>query len=156
MRHHQELLYQLTAGVIFFFLLCPAVHAGCRVSATSINFGSYDVFSSTATTSTGSITLSCSPKADVRIDIRDSSNSGSYFPRRMQHSSRSDTLEYNLYTSANSTQVWGDGNHGTTHVHATNVKSNNTPPIIIYGMIPPLQNVSTGIYSDQLVVTITF
>jgi spore coat protein U-like protein len=74
----------------------------------------------------------------------------------MQHSSRSDTLEYNLYTSANRTQIWGDSNHGTTHVHVTNVKSNNTQPIIIYGMIPPQQNISTGVYSDQLVVTITY
>jgi spore coat protein U-like protein len=156
MRYHRELLYQLTAGVIFFFLLCSTVHAGCRVSATSINFGNYDVFSSTATSSTGTISLSCNPKADVSIDISNGSESGSYFPRRMQHSSLSDTLEYNLYTSANRTQIWGDNNHGTAHVHVTNVKSNNTPPIIIYGLIPPLQNVSTGVYSDQLVVTITF
>ncbi len=156
MRPNKNVLYQLTAGVIMCFLWSSEVHAVCRVSTTSINFGSYDVFSSIASTSTGTITLSCSPQADVTIGISNSSDSGTYFPRRMQHNSLSDTLEYNLYTSANRTQVWGDGNHGTSDTHFLNVRNNNNTPIIIYGLIPALQNISTGVYSDQLVVTITY
>jgi spore coat protein U-like protein len=73
----------------------------------------------------------------------------------MQHTSLSDTLEYNIYTSATRTQVWGDGTHGTTTVNLKNVRK-NTPPVIVYGKIEPLQNVSTGNYSDQVVVTVMY
>jgi spore coat protein U-like protein len=132
------------------------VHAGrCRVSTTSINFGGYDVFSSTANTSTGSITVTCDNKTDVKIAIEASSNSGSYFPRSMQHISLSDVLEYNLYTSANRTQIWGDDTHGTTTVKLQKVQKKDTT-VIVYGKIEPLQNVSTGIYSDQVVVTVEY
>ena len=148
----------LVQMVIYFcmsFLSASYAYAGCSVSTTSINFGTYDVFSSAASTGTGSITLSCTPKADISIAIVASSNSGSYNPRMMQHFSLTDTLNYNLYTSAAMIKVWGDGTQGTATVAAVNVK-NNATPIIIYGKIFPLQNVSAGSYSEQLVVTVTF
>jgi spore coat protein U-like protein len=136
--------------------MCSTVHAGkCNVSTTSINFGSYDVFSSAANTSTGSITLSCSSETDVKIAIGASSQSGSFSPRSMHHAVLADTLDYNIYIGATRTQVWGDGTHGTTTVNLKKVK-NNTPPVIVYGKIEPLQNVSTGNYSDQVIVTIIY
>jgi spore coat protein U-like protein len=73
----------------------------------------------------------------------------------MQHISLSDTLNYNLYTSAAMVKVWGDGTQGSSTVSVSGVK-NNTPSVIIYGKIFPLQNVSAGSYSEPLVVTITF
>ncbi len=149
-------LQGLLAGGCLLLLWSSSGYAGCRVSTTSINFGNYDVFSSAANTSTGSITLSCTPKAEVTVDIEASATSGSFYPRKLHHSGLADTLNYNLYTSATRVQVWGDGNHGTAHLHFSDVKNNNTPPIIVYGMIEPLQNVSTGSYSDQLVITITY
>ena len=148
-------LLQMVMYFCVSFLSASYVYAGCSVSITSINFGTYDVFSSTSSTGTGSITLSCTPKSDISIAIAASSNSVSYNPRMMQHFSLTDTLSYNLYTSAAMIKVWGDGTQGTATVEATNVKKNVTP-IIIYGKIFPLQNVSAGSYSEQLVVTITF
>jgi spore coat protein U-like protein len=157
MIYHRYGFLNFIAATCFIVLFspCASVAGSCSVSTTPINFGSYDIFSSAANTSTGTISLSCSSKTDVTIDISDSSISGSYYPRKMRHNNLSDTLDYNLYTSANRTRVWGDGNHGTSDVHLSNVK-NNTPAIIIYGSIEPLQNVSTGVYNDQLVVTISY
>ena len=137
------------------FLSVSEVYAGCSVSSTSIIFGNYDVFSSTPAIGNGSITLSCTSKTDVSIAVEASSNSSSFNPRMMQHFSRDDTVNYTLYTSAAMIKVWGDGTQGTATVAAVNVK-NNATPIIIYGKIFPLQNVSAGSYSEQLLVTINF
>jgi spore coat protein U-like protein len=153
---YRYMLHCLIAGVVVALTFSVYADAGCTVNTTSIHFGSYDVFSPAATTSTGTITLSCTPKADITIDIGASSNSGSFSPRRMRHTSLGDTIDYNLYTSANRIQIWGDGTLGTAHPSFSDVKNKNTPPIIIYGIIAPQQNVSTGSYSDQLVVTITY
>ena len=62
-------LVQMVICFCVSFLSASYVYAGCSVSTTSINFGTYDVFSSTASTGTGSITLSCTPKADISIAI---------------------------------------------------------------------------------------
>ncbi len=142
------------SGLLVLLLTSPS-YAGCTVSSTSVNFGNYDFLSPAADTGTGSITISCSPKANVKIAIGASSNSGTFFPRRMENSVFTDTLDYNLYTSAATIQVWGDGTDGTTTANFFNVGRNNTP-IIVYGKIAPLQNVSAGYYSEQLVVTITY
>jgi spore coat protein U-like protein len=149
-------LHCLLTGVFLILALTSTVYAGCRVSTTSIDFGNYDVFSTAADTGTGSITLSCTPQANVRIAIEASLNSGGFSPRKMDHAVFTDTLNYNLYTSAPMIQVWGDGTHGTATVYFSNVKNNNTPPVTIYGKIDPLQNVSAGSYSEQLIVTITY
>jgi spore coat protein U-like protein len=132
-----------------------AVHAGCRVSTTSLHFGNYDVFSASPATGSGSVTISCTPKADISIAIEASANSGSFNPRMMEHFSLTDTLNYNLYTSAAMVKVWGDGTQGSSTVSVSGVK-NNTPSVIIYGKIFPLQNVSAGSYSEPLVVTVSF
>ncbi len=137
-------------------LLASEANAGCSVSATSINFGNYDVFSSASDTGTGSVTLSCAPKSNVSIAIEASTTSGSFNPRMMQHFTLDDTLNYTIYTTAAMTSVWGDGTQGTATVDVTNVKNGNTPSVIIYGKIAPLQNVSAGSYSEQLVITISF
>jgi spore coat protein U-like protein len=73
----------------------------------------------------------------------------------MEHTVLADTLNYNLYTSNSYVQIWGDGNHGTATVNLTKIRS-NTPPVIVYGKIFPLQDVSPGRYMEQLVVTISY
>jgi len=156
MKHNRMWFYCLIMGVLWALLPTPNVYARCTVSSTSIIFANYDVFSSTAATGNGSITLSCSPAAHVVIAVGASSNSGAYSPRRMKHAGYSDTLDYNLYTSPTMIQIWGDGTNGTATASYNNVKKNNNPPVSIYGKIVPLQNIPAGSYSDQLVVTISY
>jgi spore coat protein U-like protein len=159
MRQDRVWLLCLIAVVLLVALSTDTVCAApvrCTVSTTQIDFGNYDVFSAAPTTGTGTITLSCDPKADVTIAIGHSSNSGGFRPRMMDHALLADTLDYNIYTGSDLMTVWGDGTHGTKTVNLTNVKNNNTPPIIINGKIEPLQNVSAGDYGEHLFVTITF
>jgi len=149
-------LHCLIVGICVTLLVPSPIHARCTVSTTSINFGTYDVLSPVPDTGTGSITLSCSSKANVTIAIGASSVSGLFYPRRMENTAFFETLDYNLYDSPAMIQVWGDGTNGTITAAVFDVRNNNTAPIRIYGKINPQQNVPAGSYSDQLVITVIY
>lgn len=142
-------------------MLFPAwqARAMCNVSATSVAFGAYDVFSQVPLDSTGTVTVSCDevPPPDPVISIGPSGASGGFFPRKMQRAGGPGTLEYNLFLDPSMSRVWGDGTAGTMTVKLKNVHRQK-PPVVttIYGRVPPRQNVSVGTYSDTLAVTITW
>lgn len=50
--------------------------------------------------------------------------------------------------------VWGNGTGGT--LRYTSVSSNRPITLTIFGRIPPGQDISTGTYSDTIVVTVDF
>jgi spore coat protein U-like protein len=134
--------------------------AQCDVTATSINFGSYDVFSSIPVDSTASINVTCkipsdSPQAPLPVVISLSpGNSGNFSPRSMQ-STGSDTLDYNLYANASMSTIWGDGG-GSSSVQTALVAKDMPWNATLFGRIPARQNVSAGSYSDTITVTIDF
>ena len=146
-------------AILLLLLVGARAHAFCNVSATGVNFGAYDVFSTMPLDSTGTVTVSCDevPPPDPVISIGLSGNSGGFYPRRMRRSSGSGMLEYNLFTDPSMTAVWGDGTAGTSTVLLKNVKRQK-PPVVttIYGRIPPGQNAPSGAYGDTLTVTIVW
>ncbi len=146
---------------LFLFLYALPVDA-CNVSTTGLNFANYDAFSPLPFNTTGTVTVVCAitPPPDVTISIGPSSNSGGFIPRQMKHISLPDLLSYNLYIDSAGTIVWGDGTGGTQTVFLKKVKQSKKKekPIVttIYGIVPPLQNVSIGAYRDVLTVTIVW
>jgi spore coat protein U-like protein len=152
------------AVACFLILSVPNANAACTVSTTPVNFGSYDVLSSTPLDSTGSVTVDCSvgvsppnPPVDVLITIGQSANSGSFNPRKMKNVTGPDLLNYNLYSNASMVSIWGDGTGGTSTVTLNKVNKNAPPAVTtVFGRIPGGQDVSAGPYSDILTVTITW
>jgi len=142
---------------LLVFILATSAFADCSVTTTPVSFGNYDTAVPTPLDSTGSINISCDktqgPPPSVTVSISVSSNSGVFIPRQMKHFSRSDVLNYNLYTKQNRTTVWGDGSGGTSSVQ---VQGTNQRKVTIYATIPPQQNVHSGLYTDTLTVTITW
>lgn len=66
-------------------------------------------------------------------------------------------LNYNLYTNAGHTVVWGTTTPACGTTRTDNVASNTLQTDTIYGLIPHGQTGSrSGVYSDSLIVTITF
>jgi spore coat protein U-like protein len=129
-------------------LAAPALRADCTVSAGGVAFGSYDVFNPSALDGAGTVSVNCSPAASYSLGL--SSGGGSYSQRQL--SNLSTTLNYNLYTDASHSVVWGDGTGGTGTV-AGNGESNNH---VVYGRIPAQQNATAGSYGDTIIVTVTF
>ena len=120
----------------------------CTLTITNVAFGSYDVFVKTNTTSTGSVQVSCNQILSYTVSM--SAGSGTLTSRVMK--SGSYQLDYNLYTNATYTTIWGDGTSGTSTVSATAIGATYT----VYGQIPALQNVPVGSYSDTITVTVTY
>jgi spore coat protein U-like protein len=140
-------------------LLAPAAaHAACTVSASGLAFGVYNPFASTATDATGTVTLSCSIVSGLGgYTIRlGTGGSGSYAGRRM--SSGSAILPYQLYLDAAHSQIWGDGTSGSSTVSGVD----NIPLLggtsihQVYGRIAARQVASPGLYTDVIVVTVTY
>jgi|KBSSwiStaDraftv2_1062776.scaffolds.fasta_scaffold00578_31 spore coat protein U-like protein len=151
--------------VAFLLLACSSSRAyallqSCSVSATALTFGSYDPSSATARDSTGTITVTCTATVlgiSASWDILLSTGSSpSFTPRRMFNGGNS--MQYNLYTNAARTQVWGDGTGGTAKVSDSQLVVVGTTQYsyTAYGRIPALQNLGPGTYTDTITVTLNY
>jgi spore coat protein U-like protein len=132
----------------------PALGA-CSLTSTSIAFGSYDIFSSAPLDSLGQIIFRCANN-DHNVSISlDKGGAPSFNPRRMLNGANS--LNYNLYTDAARTVIWGDGTGGTQNFFIANPQPNNQDiSVPLYGRIPAGQGASVGSYSNTVTVTINF
>ncbi len=143
--------------LISIAMLAPGIaHAAtCTVTANSFSFGNYDVMSATPMTTTGSnlITVTCSGGSGTMTVNLSTGGSGSYIQRAMKNGTN--TLTYNLYTTANLTTIWGNGTGGTGNIVQT-YKNKSTTQFNVYGQIPAQQNVVSGSYSDSITVTVSF
>jgi len=150
-----------TLGKGLVGLLClilgNTAHAACRVTTTGIDFGAYDVFAAVPRDSAGTVTVACdrNPPTDVTVSVGRSPTSGGFNPRQMRRTSGTDRMNYNLFPSPSMVTVLGDGSAGTATVLLKNVNRNKPVVMTIYGRIPPGQNVSVGVYSETVTVTIT-
>jgi spore coat protein U-like protein len=146
--------------LLYGCLPTETVFAACSISATTAAFGNYSPFSATPLDTTGTITVRCTNPARVRYRITLSTGgSGSYATRKMAHSTV--TLNYNLYTNAARSLIWGDGTGGTSYINvpAPGVRCNTSPYCrhTLYGRIPTGQTTSvTGSYTDTITATLTY
>ena len=147
-----------TLAALFFLFLWADDSAGkgrCWVTITSVNFGSYDIFATAPTDSTGAVSVYCNQENLISASIGPSTTSGSFNPRQMRLSTGTDLMDYNLYRDTSRTQIWGDGTGGTFTVAGT-VARKGTGNYTIYGRIPPGQDISAGLYMETITVTLTW
>jgi spore coat protein U-like protein len=138
-------------GLALFALLllaAPALQADCTISASGVAFGSYDVFSPYALDGAGLVSVNCSPESSYSLGL--SSGGGSYSQRKLSNGAA--MLNYNLYTDASRSVVWGDGTGGTGTVAGSGENNDH----VVYGRIPAQQNTAAGSYGDMIIVTVTF
>jgi spore coat protein U-like protein len=133
----------------------------CSVSAIATSFGTYNPFSAVPLDSAGSVTVTCEQlliSILVSYSIQLSSGaSGGYAPRRLAGPGYQ--LDYNLYTNAARSSVWGDGGGGTAVVSDGYLLGIVVPvqrSYTVYGRMPAGQNVAPGSYTDTITVTINY
>jgi len=124
--------------------------AGCTVSTTGLNFGTYDVFSTLNDDITTMINVDCPNGTAYSIWL--SSGSGTFASRTL--TTTGSALAYNLYLDSTHLTIWGDGTGGTGTFSGTGTGAN--VGTTVYGRIPARQNVAVGSYSDLITVTVTF
>lgn len=145
---------------LFCTAAMQACAATCSVGAVSLAFGNYDPFRLGHNDTVGNIAVTCSGKAGEMLAYSIALNaggSGTFAARRMRSPSMS-ALNYNIYTTAARSTVWGDGNGGSLIV--TDAFALPAPHVTrnypVYGRALGSQNVPVGVYSDSIVVTLTF
>lgn len=146
-------LFIIAATIALF--TTDASAQSCRVGVLRhIDFGIYDTLASGNLDTTGNIRVQCRqhtriPSYTVTIGA---DSRGSFLPRQM--SNGPDRLNYNLYRDSGHSTIWGDGTSGTSLVTAAPARANTS--FTVYGRTPLGQDVSIGIYSDVVTVTVEF
>lgn len=124
--------------------------AGCTVSTSGLNFGTYDVFSPLNDDITATINVDCPSATAYSIWL--SSGSGTFSSRTLTNAGH--LLAYNLYLDPTHLTIWGDGSAGTGTFSSTGTGSNVATPV--YGRIPAGQNAWLGSYADVVTITVNF
>ena len=144
----------LLALVIGTLYASDAHAQACTISATSVNFGSYNVFNGSPTDSTGTVTYRCNGSAhNITVGLTQGA-SASFNQRQMQKGSES--LTYNLFVDASRTNIWGDGTGGTSVYSIANPPNNTNVNLTVYGRVTAGQDVSAGSFSDTVTAVINF
>lgn len=128
-----------------------ALAASCTVSTTSINFGNYDVFSNTAASTTGTVTVLCSPAGSPYTIELNSGLHGTINQRYLALAGGTDSMPYGVFTDPVFSTNWGDGTGNSVTVSGTSPDPNQ-----IYAQISAGQDVSAGSYTDMITVSVSF
>ena len=123
----------------------------CSLSTSPVNFGNYSAIDTYAN---GSVHVTCNIGISYTVSLS-TGISGTYTPRTLASFGYYDTLNYNLYTSAAYTTIWGDATGVTGVISDTGNGSAQTQTV--YGWIPAGQAAqANGTYSDSVTVTVTY
>lgn len=129
--------------------------AACTVDSSVLVFGSFSPLVDNIVDSTGTISVTCLLQLTSYTIALSSGGSGTYSPRSMADGGNN--LEYNLYTDAGYSQIWGDGTGGSA-ILGGGPALLGTRDHTIYGRISisTQRDAKVGTYSDQITVTITY
>jgi len=145
-------------------ILVPTARAAtsCSATATSVNFGTVSLTGTTDVSATFDVTCTTSglgvlgnTKVRMCLNINDGTNgSGNFNPRRMLNGT-SDALQFQLYTNAARSQIWGSRGNATVpnplladfDYSVPVVGGNQTIAVTIYGRVP-VQTWIAGSYTN--------
>jgi spore coat protein U-like protein len=152
------------AAALFFLAPAPAHALLCgalpldpmSVTATPLSFGNYAGGSSS--TASATITIACGIPLELLPNFTitlSAGNSGAASARYLNQAGNH--LNYNIYTTSGYSTVWGDGNNGTIAVTYNGVLLQlGSTQLTAYGKAPAGQFVTPGMYTDTIMVTVTY
>lgn len=157
----------ISRGLIAGLMLTMASAHGavtCTVTTAPLNFGTYDPFAAANLDVATQATISCTStrRNGESVIVTSAINRGgapTFSPRQMRNA-QNNTLNYNLFTTAARTTIYGDGTAGTgTPAFSAVIPNRFTTLVVrldIFGRIFAGQDASIGAYADNLIYTITF
>ncbi|MFZ9405995.1 MAG: spore coat U domain-containing protein [Burkholderiaceae bacterium] len=135
------------------FQVTATVPSQCTTLTTNaLAFGTYDPTSATATDASATLSIKCSQGAAITVDLNAGTTAGATVAQR-KLASGANTLNYNLYTSAARTTVWG----GANTVSGTGQGLDTATSFTVHGRIAAGQTqAAPGSYSDTITVTVSY
>lgn len=138
------------------FQVQATVNANCLVTANDLTFGTaYDGSSGTPNDSTTTISVRCTKTTGYTVHADAGLTSGSTLATRLM-TNGSDNMQYNLYTDAGYTTIWGDTTGGTGVFSGTGAGMGAPQNHTVYGRIPISQNLSPGTYTETTITVTVF
>jgi spore coat protein U-like protein len=130
------------------------VVATCSVSASALNFGgSIPTPVNGDITAQGAINATCSTAVPFDIALNVGQGQGATMASRKM-SSGTNTVNYQIHSDATRSTIWGDGSPNAPVNRLTGTGLPMSIPV--FGRIPMGQSPAIGIYSDTILVTLTF
>ena len=139
------------------FQVSATVQPNCTTSATPLGFGNYTPGNG-AVTANSTITVNCTKSTAYTVGLNPGSTAGDAFIQRLM-TSGTNTLQYNLYTTAALTTVFGDGTGATGTDSGTGTGMANALTYTVFGQVPDNatnQASLPAIYTDTITVTVSY
>jgi spore coat protein U-like protein len=136
------------------FTVSASIVADCNLSAANLSFGAYDASSGTPLDATSSINVYCSNGLTYDVALNIGSGGGTFATRTL--ASGGNTLNFNLYSNAGRSSIWGDGTGSTATVAGSGAGLLTAATHTVYGRIPSGQERTDGSYASTITVTVTF
>jgi spore coat protein U-like protein len=133
------------------FTVSATVITSCKVSATTLNFGSAGVLTSNVD-ATSTVAATCTSTTPYNMGLNAGTGTGATVTSRKMTSGGA-TINYSLYSNSGRTTNWGN-TVGTDTVAATGscLAQNNT----VYGRVPSQTTPAPATYLDTIVATVTY
>jgi spore coat protein U-like protein len=141
----------LTATASATFHVRASVPPNCSVTASNLGFGAISALNGVVDAST-TVTPVCTNGAAYHIGL-DGGRSFAGDPTRRKMTKASQFIVYGLYRDAARSQPFGNRIGCDT---VSGIGSGLAQSIRVYGRIHPQRTPSSGVYSDTVVVTLTF
>jgi len=136
------------------FTVQAVINSSCNVSATTLNFGTYDPTSATVLPGTSTVSVFCTSGTAYAAALNVGSGGGSFTTRTIANGGN--TLNYNLFRDAARSQIWGDGSASTFTVSGTGSGLLTANNLTVYGEIAIAQDKPPGTYTSTVTVTVTY
>ena len=140
------------------FTVSATVQSTCSATATALAFGNYTPGAG-ALANNSTISVKCTKNTPYTVALNAGSTTGGAFTQRLMLSGTTNTLQYNLYTTAGFATVFGDGTGATGTGTGTGAGVATANTLTVYGQLPDSatnQAAIPGSYSDTITVTVSY
>ncbi len=144
------------ATVTTTFHVTASVTAQCNVSATNLAFGAVDPLGGNVDGSS-TVTVRCTKNSPYTVGLNAGTTTGATIAQRKM-ADGAETMDYNLFTNATHTTIWGNSAVAPTWVSATGAGLNTPQVLTVFGRVPSGQTgLAVGSYTESTItVTVTY
>ena len=138
------------------FQITANVATQCTVTAADLAFGAVDPLGGNVDQTT-TVTVRCTKNTSYTVGLNAGTTAGATLAQRLM-ANGSDTMNYNLYTDAARTTVWGNSAAAPTWVSGTGAGMGTPQALTVYGRVPSGQtNLAVGSFVETAItVTVTY
>jgi spore coat protein U-like protein len=146
----------LAATATTTFQVTASVATQCTVTAVDLLFGPVNPLGADVDQTT-SVTVRCTKNTPYTVGLNAGATTGATIAQRLM-ANGVDTMNYNLFTDAARTTIWGNSAVAPTWVSGTGAGLGTAQVLTVYGRVPTGQtNLAVGSYSEPTItVTVTY